>query len=135
MVSPLLATPSIVQSHRQAVPDTVLDAATALIARRGLASVTMAGMASEAGIGRATLYKYFPDVDAVLQGWHRRRVEEHLERLSEVRDRAESPIQQREAVLGAYAMLSLQRPGGEVAAALHHGAHVDEAREMATVVW
>lgn len=116
------------QTHRRAVHDAVLDAAASLIRKRGLASVTMAGIATEAGIGRATLYKYFPDVDAVLHGWHRRHVHEHLARLSEARDQADGPAQQLEAVLRAYAMLTAQQPSGEIAAALHHGAHLDEAR-------
>jgi AcrR family transcriptional regulator len=117
-----------VRTHRQTVHDTVLDAAAALIERRGLASVTMAGIAGEAGIGRATLYKYFPDVDAVLAGWHQRHVEEHLARLREARDRAEDPAQQLEVVFHAYASLSGQQAGGEIAAALHRGAHIEGVR-------
>jgi AcrR family transcriptional regulator len=117
-----------VRTHRQTVHDAVLDAAAALIERRGLASVTMAGIAGEAGIGRATLYKYFPDVDAVLAGWHRRHVEEHLARLREARDRAEGPVQQLEVVLHAYAALSGQQAGGEIAAALHRAPHIEGVR-------
>jgi AcrR family transcriptional regulator len=88
----------------------------------------MAGIASEAGIGRATLYKYFPDVDAVLQAWHRRHVEEHLVRLGEARDQAEGATQQLEAVLRAYANLAARGPGDEIAMALHRGPHLEDAR-------
>lgn len=34
--------------------------------------MTMSRIAEEIGIGRATLYKYFPDVEAILLAWHER---------------------------------------------------------------
>jgi AcrR family transcriptional regulator len=37
----------------------------------------MSQIAAETGIGRATLYKYFPDVEAILVAWHERQVAEH----------------------------------------------------------
>ena len=37
-----------------------------MVAAHGLASVTMSRIAEETGIGRATLYKYFSDVEAIL---------------------------------------------------------------------
>ena len=61
-----------VAEHRQAVREATLDAAARLVAERGLTSVTMSAIATEAGIGRATLYKYFPDVEAILVAWHER---------------------------------------------------------------
>jgi AcrR family transcriptional regulator len=45
----------------------ILEAAAAVIAERG-ESVTMAEIAEAAGVGRATLYRYFPTRDALLQG-------------------------------------------------------------------
>jgi hypothetical protein len=32
------------------------------------------------------LYKYFPDVEAVLDVWHERQIQAHLEHLAQVRD-------------------------------------------------
>ncbi len=52
--------------------DAALDATAALVAERGLRSVTMSQIAAQSGIGRATLYKYFPDVEAILLAWHER---------------------------------------------------------------
>jgi AcrR family transcriptional regulator len=117
-----------VESHRREVRDAILDAALGLVREQGILGVTMSQIASSAGIGRATLYKYFPDVDAVLAGWHQRHVEEHLARLREARDRAEDPAQQLEVVFHAYASLSGQQAGGEIAAALHRGAHIEGVR-------
>ncbi|WBO61737.1 helix-turn-helix domain-containing protein [Streptomyces camelliae] len=48
------------------VVDAVLETAVALAAEHGLARVTMSHIAKEAGIGRATLYTYFPDVQSIL---------------------------------------------------------------------
>jgi len=55
-----------IEEHRRAVRDATLDTTAALVAERGLASVPMSQIAAETGIGRATLYKYFPDVEAIL---------------------------------------------------------------------
>ncbi|MGH2358185.1 MAG: TetR/AcrR family transcriptional regulator, partial [Candidatus Limnocylindria bacterium] len=67
------------------VRDAIMDSTTALVAEHGLLSVTMSQIAEETGIGRATLYKYFPDVEAILVAWHERQVTGHLEHLAEVR--------------------------------------------------
>src|SRR5213596_2512312 len=77
-----------VEAHRRAVRDATLDTTAALVAEHGLLSVTMSQIAEETGIGRATLYKYFSDVEAILVAWHERQVTGHLEHLAEVGDRA-----------------------------------------------
>ncbi len=51
-----------IAAHRDAVRDATLDATAALVAEHGLTGVTMSQIAKESGIGRATLYKYFPDI-------------------------------------------------------------------------
>src|SRR5438132_8623600 len=94
-----------VQAHRREVRDAILHTAAALVAKHGLHSVTMSQIAEETGIGRATLYKYFPDVEAILVAWHERQVAGHLERLGEVRDRAHDAGDRLEAVLEAYALI------------------------------
>ena len=114
--------------HRRAVRDAALDTTAGLAAERGLASVTMSQIAKEAGIGRATLYKYFPDVEAILIAWHERQIDRHLQHLAEVRDRSGGPDAQLEAVLEAYAVIQHTHHGTELAAALHQGEHVARAR-------
>jgi AcrR family transcriptional regulator len=67
-----------IQAHRAAVRDAILDTAAALVAEHGLLAVTMSQIAETTGIGRATLYKYFPDVEANLVAWHERQITAHL---------------------------------------------------------
>ena len=119
-----------IEAHRRAVRDATLDATAALVARQGLASVTMSQIAEETGIGRATLYKYFPDVEAILVAWHRRQVAGHLEHLAEIRDQTGDAGARLEAVLMAYALMSHQHHGSELAALLHNGEHVARARQQ-----
>jgi AcrR family transcriptional regulator len=111
-----------IEEHRRVVGDAILDTAAALVADHGLGSVTMSQIAAEAGIGRATLYKYFPDVEAILAAWHERHVAAHLTQLAEIRDRVSGAGEQLEAVLHAYAFITYQRPRGtEIAALVHRG--------------
>jgi AcrR family transcriptional regulator len=117
-----------IDAHRRAVRDATLDATVALVAKHGLLSVTMAKIAEETGIGRATLYKYFPDVEAILAAWHERQVAGHLEHLIAIRDHAGNAGEGLEAVLEAYAFISHEHHGTELAADLHRGEHVVKAR-------
>lgn len=58
---------SHVMSHdASAVEDAVLDAAHAVFTERGLREGTLGEVARRAGIGRATLYRYFDGKDAVV---------------------------------------------------------------------
>ena len=119
--------------HRRAVSDAALDAFAALIAEHGLASVTMSQIASTAGIGRATLYKYFPDVDSVLVAWHERQISRHLHLLEQARDAADGPAARLGAVLTAFALIQHEHQGHSPelpAGMLHRGAHVTAARHQ-----
>jgi AcrR family transcriptional regulator len=119
-----------IEAHRRAVRDATLDTTATLVAERGLFSVTMSQIAEETGIGRATLYKYFPDVEAILLAWHERQVADHLEHLAEIRARAGDPRERLEAVLEAYALISHEHHGTELAAILHRGGHVAHAQQQ-----
>jgi AcrR family transcriptional regulator len=121
-----------IEAHRAAVREAILDATWALVAEHGLASVTMSQIAEETGIGRATLYKYFPDVEGILVAWHDRHVTRHLEHLAEVRGQAGDAGERLEAVLEAYALISHHREhhGTELAALLHRGEHVARAQQQ-----
>ena len=86
------------QAHRREVHDAILDTTATLAAKHGLLSVTMSQIAETTGIGRATLYKYFADVEAILVAWHERQISGHLEQLAKVRGRAGTAYQRLEAV-------------------------------------
>nr|WP_131767007.1 TetR/AcrR family transcriptional regulator [Candidatus Protofrankia californiensis] len=119
-----------IDAHRRAVREATLDAAAALVAARGLASVTMSQIAEETGIGRATLYKYFSDVDSIMAAWHERQVARHLEHLAAVGGRAGDIGARLEAVFWAYGLICHEHHGGELAALLHRGDHVVRAQEQ-----
>lgn len=121
-----------IEAHRREVHDATLDTAAALVAEHGLLSVTMSRIAEETGIGRATLYKYFPDVEAILFAWHERQVTAHLQQLTKIRDHAGNASQRLEAVLEAYALIAHQRQrhGAELGALLHRGGHVARAEQQ-----
>jgi AcrR family transcriptional regulator len=121
-----------IEEHRRAVHDAALDTTAALVGEHGLASVTMSRIAAETGIGRATLYKYFPDVEAILAAWHARHVARHLEHLAAVRDQAAGhPAARLEAVLAAYALITHDRPQGtEIASLVHRGEHMAQAEQQ-----
>lgn len=115
--------------HRAAVRDATLDTTAALVAQHGLAAVTMSQIAKETGIGRATLYKYFPDVEAILIAWHERQIGAHLEHLAGVRDHAGGTATHRlQAVLEAFALISRKHRDTELAALLHRGEHIARAQ-------
>jgi AcrR family transcriptional regulator len=117
-----------IEAHRRSVDEAILSATVALAGEHGPASLTMSQIAATVGIGRATLYKYYPDVDAILVAWHERKIGEHLAQLAEVGHQPGPPIQRLMAVLTAFATISRQQHGGELAALLHRGEHVRRAQ-------
>lgn len=122
-----------VEAHRHEVRHAIMDTAAGLVAEQGLRSVTMSEIAQKTGIGRATLYKYFPDVEAILFAWHERQIAGHLEHLAEVQRHAEGPGQRLRAVLGTYALHayeSRQHHQSELASLVHEGEHVTHARQQ-----
>lgn len=118
-----------IDSHRREVRDAIVDAAGSLANEHGIAAVSMSQVAERAGIGRATLYKYFPSVDAMLQAWVEKQISAHLEHLREVQDRPGTPAEQLRSVLTVYAHISQAHGGSEVAAMVHQGDHARRARE------
>src|SRR5207244_4508864 len=108
-----------IETHRREVRDATLNTTAALVAKHGLRSVTMSQIAEETGIGRATLYKYYPDVEAILVAWHERHVTTHLEQLAALRDRVSGAGERLKAVLEAYALIRHQRHATELEVLLH----------------
>lgn len=98
-----------IEAHRRSVQEATLETTAHLVAERGLRGVTMSEIAEKTGIGRATLYKYFPDVETILAAWHQRQIRQHLTHLGDVRDRSDGPEERLEAVLTAFAHIQLER--------------------------
>jgi AcrR family transcriptional regulator len=122
-----------IKAHRAAVRDAILDTTAALVAEHGLRSVTMSQIAEKTGIGRATLYKYFSDVEAILLAWHGRQITGHLGHLAEIRDQADGAGERLEAVLEAYALISHESHGHretELATFLHRDEQVARAQQQ-----
>jgi len=125
-----------IEAHRRSVQDATLETTAQLVAERGLRGVTMSEIAEKTGIGRATLYKYFPDVETILAAWHQRQIRRHLAHLGEVRDRAQGPEDRLEAVLTAFAHIQREKArhghgrkhGSELAVLLHTDEQVAQAQ-------
>jgi AcrR family transcriptional regulator len=127
-----------IETHRAAVREAILDRTAALVGVHGLLSVTMSQIAEEVGIGRATLYKYFPDVETILLAWHERAIGGHLQQLADARDSTEDAFGRLEAVLETYALIDHKHHGSEehyghlqdrfLAAVLHSGGHIVRAQ-------
>ncbi len=118
-----------IDAHRHAVSDAILDATADLAASEGLSAVTMSRIAEDAGIGRATLYKYFADIQQILIAWHRRQIDSHLEQLAAVRTSAADPGEALRAVLLAYGEIIRTRHGHALASLLHGLPHVRHAHD------
>jgi AcrR family transcriptional regulator len=108
-----------IEAHRREIREAIMDTTAAEVFDHGLASVTMSQIAEAAGIGRATLYKYFPDVESIMLAWHEGKVIGHLDYLAEVRDQAADTGEQLRAVLEAWALISQRFHG-------HHGAAMEK---------
>ena len=119
-----------IEAHRHHVTDTILHTAVRLVGERGLRGVTMSEIAEQTGIGRATLYKYFPDVESILRAWHGRQIEGHLRQLAEAQEAGGSPGERLAAVFHAYALIAHEARGHsdtELAALMHRDDHVAHA--------
>ena len=117
--------------------DAILDTAATLVAQHGLTGVTMSQIAQHAGIGRATLYKYFSDVEAIVAAWHERQISHHLEQLRKAAAATNDPGERLLTVLRSYMQLSSSRHTGaagepgdaDMAALLHRSAHSSQNRD------
>lgn len=121
-----------IAAHRHAVREAILDTTGALVIEHGLLSVTMSQIAEEAGVGRATLYKYFPDVEAILIAWHERQTAEHLTELTRLANRGGDTDERLREVLEAYAVICHHRGGhsSDLAALLHRGSQMTQIQHQ-----
>jgi AcrR family transcriptional regulator len=132
-VSPRLWT-ATVQTHRQSVREAIMRATVELVTAHGLAAVTMSQVAEAAGVGRATLYKYFPDIETILDTWHAGHVTAHLAQLTGLAQTVDDADQRLEIVLRAYAQICHARQihGPDLSALLHRAEQVTSAQQQLT---
>lgn len=88
--------------HRAKQSDAIAAAALSLVLEGGASALTMAAIATAADISRQTLYRYYPDIDAVLVGIAELIAshDDHLE--AHVGDQV-GPVAQLEAIVRAVA--------------------------------
>ena len=127
-----------IEAHRRDVQDAVVATTARLVAAEGPLSVSMSRIAEETGIGRATLYKYFPDVESILVAWHDRQIAEHLRLLGDAGGGVHDAEERLEAVLTTYASIHHESHGhgnSDLAAFLHGGDRTARAeRELHDMV-
>lgn len=123
-----------IDEHRRTVRGSILDTTARLAIEHGVSSVTMSQIAEQAGIGRATLYKYFSDVGAILGAWHELQVGNHLQQLVAAGEVEDDPSLRLDVLLSAYARIlreSRRHHDTDLGALVHHGAaHVTHAEEQ-----
>lgn len=117
-----------IEAHHRDVRDAILDAAARLLTTHAARDVTMMRIAQEAGIGRATLYKYFPDIEAILIAWHERHIAEHLKHLAQLCETPGPPEDRLRAILEHYARTQYKARRTKLVALLHREEHVAHAR-------
>ena len=123
-----------IETHRREVRAAVIEAASRLVAEQGLRGATMSRIAERAGIGRATLYKYYPDPESILRDWHAEQVARHLAQLTVIGQRAGAADRRLREVLRTHAELARESAshgdaGGasDIVAALHADERVTAA--------
>lgn len=119
-----------IEAHRREVRSAVVEAIGHLVAEFGLKGVSMSAIAQHAGIGRATLYKYYSDVNAALAAWHEDQVADHVDRLRAISDQPGLAHERLRRVLSTYAEIRMhsgrQAGAADLVASLHTSPAVDD---------
>lgn len=113
-----------IENHRHAVRSTIMEATWRLAEEHGPLGLSMSQVAKAAGIGRATLYKYFTDVGSILVAHHVEHVGAHLRHLEELRAGPGTVGSRVVVVVDAYATICFHRgrhSSTDVSALVHQG--------------
>lgn len=117
-----------VDAHRDAVKEAIAKATAKLVHRDGVTGLTMSAIATEAGVGRATLYRYVKDAKAALELWQAYGIEFHIQQLNDIATTA--PADRRlAAVLERYALNRQHRHGPAHSDLRHSDALLSPARK------
>ena len=107
-----------VDEHRAVQREAIAATAWALAQEHGPFAITMSQVAEAARVSRPTLYKYFPDVEAMLTAHHRKHVEAHVAELAGIVNGPGKPGERLERLVVAYAEICHHR-------ARHGSAEID----------
>lgn len=120
-----------IDEHRRSVRDAITEATWRLAEEHGPLSLTMSQVAQAAGIGRATLYKYFTDIESILVAHHARHIERHIDVLEGLRGEPRPPGARLVALAETYASICFHRGQGasaDLSAVVHRGPEVIDAQ-------
>jgi AcrR family transcriptional regulator len=108
-----------VNGHRDEVQRAILAATATLVAERGFAAVTLAQIGERVGVGRATVYRYFPDVETILGAWYAQERARTRDRLGEIADRYGPSLDCLLEALRVQARAEHEHPFSKLAVCLH----------------
>ncbi|WP_410595209.1 TetR/AcrR family transcriptional regulator [Amycolatopsis sp. lyj-23] len=114
------------EAHRREVRARVFDVLRAQLYERGFDAITLAGVASAAGVGRTALYNHFPDKESLLVAFVEDEAAQYVTRLTEAVEAQADPVDQ----LATFVRLQLRvlaeyhmPPGTALASALAPAAY------------
>ncbi|KDN23595.1 TetR/AcrR family transcriptional regulator [Amycolatopsis rifamycinica] len=114
------------EAHRREVRSRVFDVLRAQLYERGFDAITLAGVASAAGVGRTALYNHFPDKESLLVAFVEDEAARYVTRLTEAVEAQADPVDQ----LATFVRLQLRvlaeyhmPPGTALASALAPAAY------------
>lgn len=116
-----------VEDHKDSVRLAIARATAKLVHHRGVTGLSMSAIADEAGISRATLYRYVKDTGEAVVLWRTDQIGRHLQQLQAVAA-STAPEQRLTAVLERYALNRQHRHGGHHPGIPHDGAVLDDAK-------
>ncbi|RSM42984.1 TetR/AcrR family transcriptional regulator [Amycolatopsis balhimycina DSM 5908] len=114
------------EAHRREVRSRVFDVLRAQLYERGFDAITLAGVASAAGVGRTALYNHFPDKESLLVAFVEDEAARYVTRLTEAVEAQADPVDR----LATFVRLQLRvlaeyhmPPGAALASALAPAAY------------
>src|SRR3954468_206655 len=114
------------EAHRREVRARVFEVLRAQLYERGFDAITLAGVASAAGVGRTALYNHFPDKESLLVAFVEDEAARYVTRLTEAVEAHADPV----AKLATFVRLQLRvlaeyhlPPGTALASALAPAAY------------
>ncbi|MEU0788859.1 TetR/AcrR family transcriptional regulator [Amycolatopsis sp. NPDC005961] len=114
------------EAHRREVRTRVFEVLRAQLYERGFDAITLAGVASAAGVGRTALYNHFPDKESLLVAFVEDEAARYVTRLTEAVEAHADPVEQ----LATFVRLQLRvlaeyhmPPGTALASALAPAAY------------